>query len=119
MIAKVPRQMVERLTWTTVSFGIIQIMRLVNNVVLARLLSPPLFGLMLIVNSIFPNKITFDFFGQAVPNIPVLIFTASESADASGFTRAWGAALVLLTMILLANIGARTLLARSRRKLTG
>jgi O-antigen/teichoic acid export membrane protein len=44
--------MVERLTWTTVSFGIIQVMRLVNNVVLARLLSPPLFGLMLIVNSI-------------------------------------------------------------------
>src|SRR4029079_13740200 len=44
--------MVERLTWTTVSFGIIQVMRLVNNVILARLLSPPLFGLMLIVNSI-------------------------------------------------------------------
>ena len=52
MIGKIPRQMVERLSWTTGSFGVIQLMRLVNNVVLARLLSPPLFGLMLIVNSI-------------------------------------------------------------------
>jgi phosphate transport system permease protein len=48
----------------------------------------------------------------------VLIFTASEAADPAGYTRAWGAALVLLTLILLANIAARTLLARSRRKLT-
>jgi phosphate transport system permease protein len=75
---------------------------------------------MLILCSIFnPGKVSFDLFGQAIPNIPVLIFTASEAADPAGFTRAWGAALVLLTFILLANIGARTLLARSRRKLTG
>jgi O-antigen/teichoic acid export membrane protein len=52
MIGKISRQMVERLTWTTVSFGVIQLLRLLNNVVLARLLSPHLFGLMLIVNSI-------------------------------------------------------------------
>ncbi len=52
VIGKIPRQMVERLSWTTGSFGIIQLMRFANNVVLARLLSPPLFGLMLIVNSI-------------------------------------------------------------------
>jgi phosphate transport system permease protein len=74
----------------------------------------------LITCSIFnQSKVSFDLFGQAIPNIPVLIFTASEAADPAGFTRAWGAALVLLTFILLANIGARTLLARSRRKLTG
>jgi hypothetical protein len=52
MFGMIPRQMIERLSWTTGSFGVIQLMRLVNNVVLARLLSPPLFGLMLIVNSI-------------------------------------------------------------------
>lgn len=52
MIGKISRQMIVRLTWTTGSFGLIQLLRLVNNVVLARLLSPPLFGLMLIVNSI-------------------------------------------------------------------
>ena len=73
----------------------------------------------LVLSSIYANKMSFDLFGGAIPNIPVLIFTASEAADPAGFTRAWGAALVLLTLILLANIGARALLARSRRKLTG
>ena len=52
MIGKISREMVVRLSWTTMSFGVIQALRLVNNVVLARLLSPPLLGLMLIVNSI-------------------------------------------------------------------
>jgi len=33
--------------------------------------------------------------------------------------RAWGAALVLLAVILAANIGARVLLARSRRRTMG
>ena len=74
---------------------------------------------LLVLTSIYPNKVSFDLFGQAIPNIPVLIFTASEAADPAGYTRAWGAALVLLTLILLANVGARALLARSRRKLAG
>lgn len=52
VIGKIPRDTIVRLSWTTGSFGLIQLLRLVNNVVLARLLSPPLFGLMLIVNSI-------------------------------------------------------------------
>jgi phosphate transport system permease protein len=68
--------------------------------------------------SIFANQTTVDVFGTAVPNIPVMIFKLSESADPSGFARAWGAALVLLVFILLTNISARALLARSRRKLT-
>jgi phosphate transport system permease protein len=68
--------------------------------------------------SIFGNKTSFDLFGQALPNIPVMIFTLSEQADPAGFTRAWGAALVLLTFILITNIGARALLARSRAKLS-
>jgi phosphate transport system permease protein len=72
----------------------------------------------LVLCSIYnPTKVSFDLFGAAIPNIPVLIFTASEAADPAGFTRAWGAALVLLTLILLANVGARALLARSRRRL--
>ena len=41
-----------RIGWATGSFGLIQVLRFANNVILARLLSPPLFGLMLIVNSI-------------------------------------------------------------------
>ena len=50
---------------------------------------------------------------------PCSILTASDSLNPSGFPRAWGAALVLLVLILIANIGARFLLARSKRKLTG
>jgi O-antigen/teichoic acid export membrane protein len=52
VIGKVPRELVVRLGWTTTSFGIIQVLRFANNVILARLLSPPLLGLVLIVNSI-------------------------------------------------------------------
>lgn len=44
--------MIVRLGWTTTAFGIVQVLRFANNVILARLLSPPLLGLMLIVNSI-------------------------------------------------------------------
>jgi phosphate transport system permease protein len=54
-------------------------------------------------------------FGHALANIPVSIFTLSEAADPAGYERAWGAALILLTFILLTNIGARALLARSQR----
>ena len=54
-----------------------------------------------------------------MPNIPVSIFTAAEANDPNGFARAWGESLLLLALILLANVGARLLLARSRRKMTG
>ncbi len=40
-----------------------------------------------------------------------------DLADPSGVHRAWGAAFVLLVFILLANIGARLLLARRRAKM--
>jgi phosphate transport system permease protein len=72
---------------------------------------------LLIVDGTFTNQTTFQVFGHAVPNIPVLIFTLSEAANPSGFQRAWGAALVLLALILIANIGARLLLARNRRRM--
>lgn len=55
---------------------------------------------------------------EALPNIPVTIYTLSEEANPEGFTRAWGAGLVLLTLIMFASFGARALLARSRRKMT-
>lgn len=72
---------------------------------------------LLIVDGTFTPQTTIQMFGHAVPNIPVLIFTASEAANPNGFTRAWGAALVLLALILLANVGARLLLARNRRRM--
>jgi O-antigen/teichoic acid export membrane protein len=52
MIGSIPRPTIIRIGWATGSFGLIQVLRFANNVILARLLSPPLFGLMMIVNSI-------------------------------------------------------------------
>jgi phosphate transport system permease protein len=54
---------------------------------------------------------------EAVPNIPGTIYRLSEEANPEGFARAWGAGFVLLFLIMLANAGARVLLARSRRKM--
>jgi phosphate transport system permease protein len=72
---------------------------------------------LILVCSIAANNTSVDFFGNALPNIPVQIFTLSQDADPASTSRGWGAALVLLTFIMLANIGARFALARSRRKL--
>ncbi len=73
---------------------------------------------LLVNDSTFGPHVTFNWFGP-MPNIPVLILTASDSLNPAGFPRAWGAALVLLVLILIANVGARFLLARSKRKITG
>jgi phosphate transport system permease protein len=73
---------------------------------------------LLLVCSIYGPTVQVNPFGHTMANIPVTIFTLSEQADAGGVTRAWGAALVLLSVILIANIGARALLARSRAKIT-
>jgi phosphate transport system permease protein len=54
---------------------------------------------------------------EAIPNIPVTIFSLSEEANPEGFARAWGASLVLLSFILFASLGARALLARSRARM--
>jgi O-antigen/teichoic acid export membrane protein len=52
LIGSIPRPTIVRMGWATGSFGLIQLLRFATNVILARLLSPPLFGLMLIVNSV-------------------------------------------------------------------
>ena len=72
---------------------------------------------LLIVDGTFTNSTTVQLFGRAVPNIPVLVFTLLEQPTPTGIQRAWGAALVLLALILIANIGARLLLARNRRRM--
>jgi phosphate transport system permease protein len=74
---------------------------------------------LILICSVFnPNAFSLDPFAanHALPNVPVYIFTLSEQADPTSFATAWGAALVLLTMILIANIGARFLFARSARR---
>ncbi len=74
---------------------------------------------LLLTSSVFGNSVSFDVFGQATPNIPVYIYRSSVSDSPSGFARAWGAAFVLLVFILVVNVAARALHARSRRKLAG
>lgn len=54
---------------------------------------------------------------EALPNVPVRIYTLSEEANPEGFTEAWGLAFILVSLILFASLGARALLARSRRKM--
>ena len=49
----------------------------------------------------------------------MFIYSVSDLAASDAYTLAWGAAFVLMTAILVANIGARVLLARSRRKMGG
>jgi phosphate transport system permease protein len=73
---------------------------------------------LLLLSGVFnPAQTTINVFGLGMPNIPLLILSASEQASPQGVARAWGAALVLLGAILFANIGARILLARWRRRL--
>lgn len=69
---------------------------------------------LLLATGIYVQHPTANLFSQGIPNIPVEIFNLSENADPYSFARAWGAALVLITFILLTNVGARFLLARSR-----
>lgn len=54
---------------------------------------------------------------HAVPSIPIYILTIADEAIPDAFAHAWGAAFVLLVIILLANVAARALFARSRAKM--
>lgn len=71
---------------------------------------------LLFTTSIFANSVTTDI-SHAMPNIPVLIFIYSEQPDTALHQDAWAAALVLIGFVLVASLGARVVLNRSRRKL--
>ena len=71
---------------------------------------------LLFTSSIVAQQVTWDP-RQALQSIPVNIFELSESADPADHARAWAAALVLLTFVLVSSLTARLLLARNRRKL--
>lgn len=70
-----------------------------------------------LVNLVSPQEYVLNpFADNAMPNIPVTIYQLSEAADPTGFERAWGSALTLMTMVLVANVVARTLLNRNRKE---
>ncbi len=55
---------------------------------------------------------------EPMPNIPTWIYKLSEEGNPEGFNEAWGMSLILVFIILVASLGARALLARSKRKLS-
>lgn len=71
-----------------------------------------------------PVLFTCDLFTQgfsvnprhSVASVPLLIYNLFESGYPEAIDKAWGAALVLMVVILAANIGARVWLRRSERK---
>jgi phosphate transport system permease protein len=73
---------------------------------------------LILLSSVFDGKEVLLNMGEAMPNIPVRIFQLSEEANPEGFAEAWGMALVLVSFILFASLGARAMHARSRRKMT-
>jgi phosphate transport system permease protein len=73
---------------------------------------------LLLTSSIFDGK-TFQLNPfEAMPNIPTWIYKLSEEGNPEGFNEAWGMSLLLVSFILFVSLGARALLARSKRKLS-
>jgi phosphate transport system permease protein len=72
---------------------------------------------LLLCDSVFGNSVTLNPF-QVVPNVPVAIYTLSEQPDPASIAACWAMAFVLLSFILFASLGARTLLARNRARMT-
>lgn len=71
---------------------------------------------LLLLSSVYnTSSTTLNVFGSAIPNIPMTIFSDSESSFPSDHARAWGAALVLMAFILVGNLTARAMLARQRK----
>ncbi len=72
---------------------------------------------LLLVSSIGPiDHVSLNPF-EALANGPTRIYTLSEEANPEGFAEAWGLSLLLISFILFASLGARALLARSKRKI--
>jgi phosphate transport system permease protein len=73
---------------------------------------------LILASSVFdPKAFSVNPF-EALPNVPVWIYKLSEEGNPEGFTEAWGMSLLLISFILFASLGARALLARSKRKLS-
>jgi phosphate transport system permease protein len=71
----------------------------------------------LILDSLYTqNQTTFDIF-HGVPTVPMLIYSSVDLPIPEAIARAWGAAVVLMGLILIANVAARVVLARTRAKM--
>ncbi|MDX6590631.1 MAG: phosphate transport system permease protein [Solirubrobacterales bacterium] len=73
---------------------------------------------LIFASSVFdPGRYSFNPL-EALPNVPVRIYSLSEEANPEGFTEAWGLSLLLISVILFASLGARALLTRSKRRMS-
>jgi phosphate transport system permease protein len=73
---------------------------------------------LLICDSIGFNQYTTQFnLFHGVPSVSMFIYQSYDLPLAQAVTRAWGAAFVLMMLILIANVLARLILARSRGKM--
>lgn len=72
---------------------------------------------LLVCDSIFnPNATAVNPF-HGIPSVSMFIYSSYDLPDPQAVTRAWGAAFVLVVFILLANVIARVILARSRSRM--
>jgi phosphate transport system permease protein len=72
---------------------------------------------LLFVSSVTTSQLSWDP-KLALQSIPLTIFEFLESPNPDDHEKAWAAALVLMTFVLLLSILSKAFLARSRRKLT-
>jgi phosphate transport system permease protein len=71
---------------------------------------------LLFVSSVTTSQVSWDP-KQALQSIPLTIFEFLESPNPDDHAKAWAAALVLMTFVLLLSLLSKAFLARSRRKL--
>jgi phosphate transport system permease protein len=71
---------------------------------------------LLFVSSVTTSQVSWDP-KQALQSIPLTIFEFLESPNPEDHEKAWAAALVLMTFVLLLSLLSKAFLARSRRKL--
>lgn len=71
---------------------------------------------LILLSSIFAQGVLTDP-SQALASIPIFIFRSSEAPSPEAHTQAWAAALVLIAVVLVLNVIARVLYARSRSKM--
>ena len=73
---------------------------------------------LLFTSALYDDSVSYDP-REPLASIPMFIFTSAEQADPELHQQAWGAAAVLIGMILIASLIARIFADRSRRRLTG
>jgi phosphate transport system permease protein len=62
----------------------------------------------------FGNRFSSQGWGQPIASLPVMIYTYAVAPYDDWHRQAWAAGLVLLGLVLLSNLGARFILARSK-----